>query len=149
MQDHRDQQSPEAAVAVEKGVDGLELDMHQGRLEDHGKRSGRVVDEGLQRAPAGLDFLGRRWDEAGVTGSGAADPVLGAAKLAGGLVAAASARHEAGMHLAQEPIAEREALAKAHHAVFQRGNVVGDFHYVVEGDPGLFLEFKEQQIGKG
>ena len=53
------------------------------------------------------------------------------------------------MHLAQQPVGEREALAQPGHAVFEGSHVVGDLHDVVEGHAGRLVELEEQQVGQG
>jgi hypothetical protein len=101
-QEQRDEQSPEATVAVEKGVDAFELDMGETGLHEHGDAGSFCVQEALEIAHAGRDLL-RRWgDERGIARPRAADPVLAAAKLARVLPFAASAGEQNSVYLAQQ-----------------------------------------------
>jgi hypothetical protein len=80
-QHQHDQQPPQSAIAIQKRVDRLELPMGQGGPHQ------------------------RRWrrHKAGVSWSGAADPVLAAAELAGQSIGSAAPGQQAGMDLTQEP----------------------------------------------
>ena len=71
-----DQQSSQPTVAVEKRVDGFELNMRQPGLDENGKSVVRGVDEPLQVGHAFLDVVGRRRHEGRVAGTRTADPVL-------------------------------------------------------------------------
>ena len=119
-EEQRDQQPPDAAVAVEEGVDGLELHVRERRLDEHRQVVAVVVQEALQGGHAVGDGRVRRRHEDGVAGARAADPVLAAAELARVLVAAAAAREQLGVDLAHEARAQREAAAQAREAVLQR-----------------------------
>ncbi|NQY56849.1 MAG: hypothetical protein HRT86_10280, partial [Ilumatobacteraceae bacterium] len=53
------------------------------------------------------------------------------------------------MDFADEPVAERKALAKAREPVFQRGHVVRHFDDVVERGALGLAEFEQQEFGQG
>ncbi len=52
------------------------------------------------------------------------------------------------VHLAQQAVGERKALAQPRHAVLEGGDVVGDFHHVVERHAGGFVELEQEQVGE-
>src|SRR5205807_4929523 len=81
LQQERDEQATDAAVAVEKRVDGLELDVHE-RGADERRQVVVAVDVLLKIAEKTCQLLGRRRDENGVARTSAADPVLAASQLA-------------------------------------------------------------------
>src|SRR6202022_3846459 len=87
-EDESDQQAADAAVAVEEWVDGLELDMGQGRLDQRGGSAGLVVQEFLEIADARLHLLRGGRHEEGIAGARPPGPVLGAPVLPWGLLAA-------------------------------------------------------------
>lgn len=153
MQQQRDQQAAEAAVAVEEGVDRLELhvgergpDQRGGRLGGPRTGAGPAVQKGLEGRHAGLDFVGRRRHEVGAARSRATDPVLRAPELARQLLAAPRAGHQLGVHLADQAVAERESLAQAHHGVAESSHIVRDLDDVVDRHAGHFVELEEQQV---
>src|SRR5207248_3858996 len=61
-----DQQSPKTPVAIPKRMDGFELDVSEGSLEERWCSLGNVVDELLERTHALRDELCRRRDENGI-----------------------------------------------------------------------------------
>ena len=149
MEQERDEEAAETAIAIKEGVDGLELDMGERGPQQEGQAAGVVVQEFFQRAHARLNLLGRGRDEVGIAGACAADPVLAAAELAGLLFAATTFRHERGVHFAKETVGERKTFADAGHAVLQGGDVIGDFHYVAERRAGSLGQLKEKEVGEG
>jgi hypothetical protein len=62
------------------------------------------------------------------------------------LVAAASFGQKLLVHLADEPGAEWEVPAQAPNAMIQGSNVVRDFLYIIQRDPGDLIEFEEKQV---
>ena len=88
----RDQEPPDATIAVQKRVDGLELHLGERGFDERRQAVVRGMDEALERGHAMLDVLRRGRNEAGGAGASAADPVLAAAELAGLPVSAAPAR---------------------------------------------------------
>ena len=61
-------------------------------------------------------------------------------------LAAAPARHQAGVHLAKQAVAERKTLPETGHAMLQRGDVVGDFGDVVERRAARCIVFEEEEF---
>ena len=109
LDEQRDQQPPNAAVAVQERVDGLEL--HVREPSAHQRRQVAVgMPPPLQRRQRGRNVLGRRRNEAGGTRTPAADPVLRPPNLPRQLVAAADAAHQDAMGLAQKADAERQPV---------------------------------------
>ena len=78
-----DQQAADAAVAVQKGMDGLELGVDQGDL-DQGRQAVPGVDEFFQVRDQCLDISGgrRHEDRFGQRCAGSADPILRSAVFA-------------------------------------------------------------------
>ena len=146
VQEHGNQQAPQAPVAIQKRVDGFKLHMRQCGLDEHRRGRGLLVQKGFQRRHAGLHGLRWRRHKARIARPGATDPVLGAPELAGGFVAATATAHQQGVHFAQQPVAQGEITAQAGHAVLQCRHVVGDFHHVIEGHTGQLVQLKQQQV---
>lgn len=46
------------------------------------------------------------------------------------------------MDFAQQAVTQWEALAQALQAMFKRGDIVGDFDHVIEGNAGHFVELE-------
>ena len=146
MQQQCDEQAPEPAIPVEKRMDGLELDVGQGRAQENGDAKGVIMEKPLQRRHARLHLLRRRGDESRIAGPCAADPVLAAAKLTWLFVTAPAPGHERRVHFPQEAVREWKSLAQSSHTVLERSDVVGNLHHVVQRDAGRFLKFEEQEV---
>ena len=102
----RDQQSSDAAVAVEIGMNGLEL--HVNDAEAHERRQAILrVKVLLQIAEERGQFFRWRRNEGGVSRPRPADPVLTAADLARLLVRAAHSSHQSAVRLVEQPRRER------------------------------------------
>ncbi len=97
-----DEKAAEAAVAIQEGVDGFELHMGERGLDKNGGGDRLVVEEFFQCAEAFQQGIRRRGHMGGIAGSGAADPVLAAAELAGFLVRAATFAQEHSVDFADE-----------------------------------------------
>ena len=80
-----DEEAPHATVAVEEGVDSLELHMGETDLEQGGQVGGGV-EKTFHLASRGGHLLGRGRHEGGIHEGAAAraDPVLRAPEFAGG-----------------------------------------------------------------
>ena len=91
-QHESDQEAAQATVAVEEGVNGLELNMRQASLDENGKTVVGGMDEPFQVGHALLDVVGWRRNEGRIAGTRAADPVLGSPEFAGHHGCAAVAR---------------------------------------------------------
>ena len=143
-----DQEAPQATVAVEERMNGLELDVGQAGLDENGKPVVRVVDEPLQVGHALLDVVGWRGNEDRVAGTRATDPVLGSPEFAGHPGGAAFAREQEGVHLAQEAVGEGEAGSEAVDAVIQGGDEVRGLDGVGGVGGGWAPCFVEHEIGQ-
>ena len=75
LDEQRDQEPADAAVAIEERMDRLELRMGETN-PNQGRQTAIVMQPPLQRREGVGDGFGRRWDKAGVAGPAAADPVL-------------------------------------------------------------------------
>ena len=75
MKKEGDEQSADPAVPVEEGMDGLELDVDQTRL-DQSSIGSRLVHEAFEGGHASLDLLRRRGHELRVAWAGTPYPVL-------------------------------------------------------------------------
>lgn len=122
---------------------GLELDMSETRLHEHGYLGRFRMKEALEIAHATRDFLRRR-HKRGIARSRAADPVLAAAKLAGVPPFATPAGEQHSMDLTQRPQGEREAFLEACEAMVHRRDVVRHLADIVQGNAGRFFRFVEQ-----
>ena len=67
MQEKRDEQTSEPAIAVEERMDRLELHMGQGSLDQQRQARGVFVEKRFQIGHARLDLAGRWWHEVGLT----------------------------------------------------------------------------------
>ncbi len=90
----------------------------------------------------------RRRHEDRVARAAAADPVLRAPELPRILAAAAPAREQHVVDLADQAVGERKALAQPSQPVLERGDVVRDLDHVVERHPGRLVELEEEQVGQ-
>ena len=131
----RDQQAPDPAVAVQEGVDRLELNMEQPRLDERREFRGLFMHEALKGIEACIDLVRRRRHEQGVAGARAADPVLRSAECAGGFGATAAALQQPGMHTADETKRQRQRL-DPFQAMHHRIDVVRDLADVIDGPAG-------------
>ena len=140
------EQPAHAPVAVEEGVDGLELHVRESRLQQRGLLL--RMEETLERrhAPGHLGVRGRHED--GVSRAGPSDPVLREPELAGGSFAAPPARHQHAVDLADQAVRQRKPLPQPAQTVFEGGHVVRDFAHVVERNPRRLLHLEEQEVGQ-
>jgi hypothetical protein len=128
-----DEETADAAIAIEEGVDGFELRMSVSAVDEGGEIAGGVeeffqVTEGLSHFVDGWRDVGGIFQSA-ASGS---DPVLGAAELSGVSLTAARARHELGVDFTDEAEGEREvAAADLRKAVVHGLDVVDDFFDVL------------------
>ena len=130
-------------------MNGLELDVREGGLDQHRRRSGVVMQKPLQRRHRRLDLLPWRRHIASVAGAGAAEPVLRAPELAWGLVGAAARLQQPLVNLSQQAIAERQAAGLDRiDPVVQRGDVVDGFFDVLDRRSGRHLVLEEEQVGE-
>src|SRR5438874_1804341 len=145
----RDEQPSDAPVAVEEGVDGFELRVHERGVNEWGERV--VVQEVLPGAEALHEAVRRRRHEGGVgeRASRRADPVLAAPETAGRCGVAPRPTHESLVQLPHEPQRQRQR-AQSLHAVLERDDVVGDLTQVSRAarDGGTSLGREELAEGR-
>jgi hypothetical protein len=142
----RDEETADAAVAVEKRMDRLELHVRQGRAQEHRHAVALRVKELLElRHALGNRRVWRR-HESGVSRSRATNPVLGAAEFARILPASAAAGEEDSVDLSNQAIRKWEPVAQSSETVVERGDVVGDLGYVVQRHARRFIQLEEEQI---
>ena len=144
-----DQQSPDASVAIQEGVDGFELGVDQ-RDPDQRRQVGvGGMDEALQvRQQTG--HLLRRWrHEGGIARSRAANPVLRATQFAGQLAGTSRPIEQPPMGLAQQANAERQAMRVAQLPLHpaEGALIVGDLLDIV-GVADLQTGFLVKQVGQ-
>ncbi len=150
LQQGGDQQAPDAAIAIQEGVDGFELGMHQGHLDQ--RRQGGVfcVNESLHVGQQAGHMLGWRRHEGRIARARAADPVLRTAQLAGLLARTAHAIEQQAVRVAQQAHADGQAIGGAQMALYlaEGAQVVGDLFDVIgvaDGQPGLVIEQVHQR----
>lgn len=133
MKKERYQQAADAAVAVEKRVDRLELDVRQRCFDERRLRRVLIVDETLEFGHAFFDEGWWRRNEMGRSRPRASDPVLRAPEFARKPFAASAARKKLGVHFPDKPVRKGKAFMQARHAVIQGGHIVRDFdeHWTV------------------
>jgi hypothetical protein len=141
-----DQQPPEASVAVEKRMDGLELDMDERRLDQRRHGLGVVVEEALERRQAIRHCIGRGRDEGRVAWPGAPDPDLGAAHFTGRPAPAAGMRQQHLVHLAEQARAQRQPAAQILQTAFERRDAAADLARILHRHAGLLVDLVQQQV---
>jgi hypothetical protein len=82
-------------------VNSLELHMSQSCPQQHGHRRGLVLHVVFKGCHTRAYLMWRRWNEARVAWTSAADPILSTSKLTGVLITAAPLSHEYLVHFAQ------------------------------------------------
>ena len=129
-------------------MDGLELHVCQGGLQQ--RRSGLwlVMQEALEVAHAIQHLVRRRRHEGGVPWAGAPDPVLAAPELPWRLSTPAPISQKHTVDLAEQPQRQREAPAQTLETILERGHVVAHLAHVIQRHPRLLLQLEEQQIGE-
>lgn len=144
----RDQQSADAAVAVQEWVDRLELRVGDSAVHERRQRIA-VVQEALEMAQRVNHVGHRRWNERRIRErrSLRPDPVLRSSNVAGRGVSAAHVPHELGVDHLDESQRQRQSLELLDPGV-HRPDVVEDFTSVVDLRAKLSsLEGKD--IGQG
>lgn len=138
----RNQQPPDAAVAVQKRVDGFELVVADGQPDQMGHGNDWVVPKLFQIAHQfGHAVLVWR-NERRIGQVGAANPVLADAELSRLLVLAPYTAHQNGVGLTQQAVGQRQG-AQLVYGVVDGINVVADFAPVVALF-GADLVFRQQ-----
>ncbi|MGB8958074.1 MAG: hypothetical protein WCC00_03565 [Candidatus Aminicenantales bacterium] len=141
-----DQESADPPVAVEKGVDCFELGVRQ-RGFDQGRRLlGNVMKELFPLSHRVCDSLGRSGHIKRVSRACSLDPVLGATKLTGVLVTAATFRKQDPMHFPDQPVRKREVFAEPLEAMIHRLDIAGDLDDVIEGHAWYLFQLEEKKV---
>src|SRR5436190_14274429 len=97
-----DKQASQAAIAVKERMNGLKLCMCQGSFNEHGNLEPVGVQKRFEVAEAFNQMINRRGHEHRIAWPGASNPVLGAAKFAGLLIAPPAFPQKNTMHFLQE-----------------------------------------------
>ena len=149
LEQERDEQPPDAAIAVEVRVNRFELD-----VQEPGAHERRVGVFGVHVLLEGGKHLGERVRWRGhidrVARSRSADPVLAPSNLPGQLVRAAYPAHQALMSLVEEPYRERQPsrIAELAAGVGERLKVVADLLDVgVRGR--AVVRFEREEVDQG
>ena len=143
----REEQSPDAAVAIHEGVDCLELIMHEREIDDDGSITGRVekpLEVFEQRRQPGVN----RGDKSAVVPiiPLAADADIAMAEFAGAFIAAANPGHEHAVDYPDDPERKGLALPDEFQAVLGSEYVV--LHLLDIGGVGdlIRLRFEQEQL---
>lgn len=141
-----DEEPPDAAVAIKKRVNGLELGVGQADLDEL-----REITLGMkicfQVSECGGHFMGRRGDEGGfVEGAAAgADPVLRGAQFSGGEAHSTHALEETFVDFLDQAHGERQ-FAQAIKAIVHGGDIVDDFIHVFGSVRGEDVRLCREQV---
>src|SRR5216683_2769466 len=98
-----DEQAPDPAVAVEKGMDGLELHVGKRRFDKKRRLHGVVVKKFFERAHELHDFVRWRRHKRRVAGARSANPVLGSPEFPRCFGASPPFRQENPVYFLEEP----------------------------------------------
>ena len=93
LEQERDEEPPDAAVAVEVGVDCLELRVAEPCPDECRQFAALIVDEALEAGQEFAHRVRRRGDVGRVAGTGAANPVLAASDLSRAFISAGDIFH--------------------------------------------------------
>src|ERR1700690_4229764 len=123
-QQEGNQQSAQPSIPIQEWVNGLELNVHQGRLYQNRQVFVLAMKELFERTHALLDLL--RWgrNKRCVSGPRAHNPVLGLAEFARALLAAASFGQENLVNLANQTKTQRKIFAQSAKSVIHRCHVI-------------------------
>ncbi len=91
FEQRRDQQAPDASIAIEERVDGFKLGVRQRNPHQRRERARLVVNELLKIAQQAGYPIRRRRHKSGVARTGATDPVLRTPQFPGLLASSAHA----------------------------------------------------------
>ena len=117
-EDHRDEQSSDATVAVQEWVDRLELGVREACLDD--RRCVSLDDEFFELTEDTQKFVRRRWNEARGARTRPSNPVLRSSEFSGSLVSAATAGYKDAVCVANPSQTYRESSGDLIHCVPQR-----------------------------
>ena len=145
VKEKRDQQPSDAAVAVEKRMNGLEVVVDQRERINAGRCDGACRN--FSNASSASCIVGNRRRDVlrvGDSRAGRADPVLQMPELARVAAAAANAAHQPFVHFANEAKAERQLLQPL-QSVVERGDVVRHFVDIAASDRSVAC-FESDQV---
>ena len=128
-QHHRDEKTTNPPVAVEKGVNRLELVMSDSQLDQ--QRHVGLMEESLQVGECVAHCVGRGRDEDSILERSSADPDGGLSEVAGTSMLASNPRQQQPMHLAHQPHRHREPFGGASETVLHRHHIVPNLLCVV------------------
>src|ERR1700722_6742971 len=97
-----DQQTPESAIAIQEGMNGLKLHVNQSGLDQNRQLVFFVVEKTLKAVEARHQPLGRRRNKRCIAGTRSADPVWRAPEFAGSSVGPTFAAQQDGVNFADE-----------------------------------------------
>ena len=149
LEQRRDQQSADAAVAVQEGVERLELHVHQRHAHEGRQRRRRVVDVALQIGQQPGQVVRRRGHKHRAARPCAAHPVLRTPQFPRLLAGAPGAVEQQAVRVAQQPHRDGQPRDAAQVVAHQPEGtqVVGDFFDV--GGVGEHLPgFVVEQVGQ-
>jgi hypothetical protein len=143
-----DEQTAETTIAIEERVNGLELDVSEGGLEQRAGRNRIVVQEFFQRSHAIQGEFRRRRNEAGIPGTGTAEPILRALEFAGLFSRASTAREEAGVNIPDHPERKRLSIGQKPQAMLHGIDVAGNLRDILVKRSRSAIDLMAKQIGE-
>jgi hypothetical protein len=146
-QDERDQQASDAAIAIEKRVDGFKLGMGQAAANQQRHGGFAFVQEFFERAQ-GVHQLVRRWRyerRVGQCAACRANPVLGGAEFARWFFPAPHVLHQLAVNFAHQSQAQGQ-LTQATQPVVHGTNVVDDLFHVFRSVIAGALRLEGQHV---
>jgi hypothetical protein len=150
-QQQRDEDATDAAVAVEEGMDRLELVVDERESDEQRKRTVRV-QELLERIQRRLELVSWRWrDEASLRDllPVDADGVLLVPELTGAIVTTANSRQEDAMHVLDHAEAHRQRRELL-EAVLEGADVVVHFaSFAAGGGRKVCCLVQDELLGRG
>ena len=146
------EQTPNAAVAVQEWVNGFKLDVDQSDAHQGGQGVVCVclMNEAFQICQQRWDMFWWRRHKHGVAGARAANPVLRLAQFTGLAACAASTVHEQAVCLPHQAHAHGQPVGVAQGVLCpaKGAQVIGDFFHIVgvaDGQPRFFVKQVDQR----
>jgi len=147
-QQESDEESSYSTVAVEKGMNGLELRVRKCGLEENRNPLRRFVEEALEVTHAVGDMLGRRWNVGGKSRARAANPALRGPEDTRLLLSSTTACKQVSVDFSNQTVREREPLPESTQSVLQGSDIAGDLLHIGRGNSRRFIQLEEEQIGE-
>lgn len=135
-QDQGNQQPAQPSVAVQKGMNGLKLDVRHCRLQQSGHWGGPVMEEQFQITHARHNMFRRRRNKHRVTWTGTADPILAAPEFTGCGIFSPPAGHEFGVHFLNQPQLKWKSTSHPLQPMLHSRHVITDFARVIHRHAG-------------